>query len=205
MPSAMSSTFHLCRVSWTALHPHCHTSHSCHAFTVSTSAIQLFLFPEATLCPRLFTLCASHMPSVACSAIHLFFVFLEHLHTLFFSPVCRTGCHSSFLLFWGILALRLPTICTTIQKQLQPATLTIFPSRKFLHCSFSYQSAYLPSISYHLFFFISHFLCESFHWHDPSSLHTLYHHLLSHLTLCFPHSSLSIITHYPHLHYLFTY
>ena len=31
MPSATSSTFHLYRVSWAALHPHCHTSHSCHA------------------------------------------------------------------------------------------------------------------------------------------------------------------------------
>ena len=77
MPSATSSTFHLYRVSWAALHPHCPTSQSCHAFTAFTSAIQLFLFPEASLCPHLFTLCAPHMPSVACSAIHLLFVFLS--------------------------------------------------------------------------------------------------------------------------------
>ena len=126
VPSATSSTFHLYRVSWAALHPDRHTSHSCHAFTVSNSAIQLFLFPETSLCPHPFTLCASQMPYVACFAIHLFFVFPEHLHTLFPShsmrcvlcALCRTSCHSSFLLFWGILAFPyFHILCTSCSYQ----------------------------------------------------------------------------------------
>ena len=165
MPSATSSTFHLYRVSWAALHPHCHTtSHSCHAFTVLTSTIQLFLFPEASLCPHLFTRCASHMLSVACSATHLFFVFsrasahpflftfhvmclmclMPHQLPFIFSPLLR---HPSIPIFsHSMQFMWLPTICTTIQQQLQPATLTIFPSRRFLCCSFSY---FLSSVLFH--------------------------------------------------------
>ena len=64
---ALCCIFHLSSLSsfMGSFAPHCHTSHSCHAFTVSTSAIQLFQFPEASLHPHLFTFCASHMPSVA--------------------------------------------------------------------------------------------------------------------------------------------
>ena len=71
VPSDTSSAFHLYRVSWAALHPHCHTSHSCHAFTVSTSAIQLFLFPILfSLCSHLFTsaLCISY--AICCMFCH---------------------------------------------------------------------------------------------------------------------------------------
>ena len=135
------------------------------------------------LCVPIFSpvLCASHMPSVACSvhspvlcfsraSAHPFlFTFhamrlmclMSHQLLFIFSPLLG---HPSIPMFsHSMHFMQLPTICTTIQQQLQLATLTIFPSRKFLRCSFSYQLAYLRSISYHLFFFISHFLCESFH------------------------------------------
>ena len=66
------------------------------------------------------------------------------------------------------------SICTTIQQQqqqFQPANLSIFPSCMFL--------------------------CRSFSYGIPSSLHTLYHHLLSHLILCFLHRSQITFNHCP--------
>ena len=96
------------------------------------------------------------------------------------------------------------TTCTTIQQQLQPANLSIFHSCMFLCHSFSYQLTYQRSICSCLFFFISHFIGS--HSIDiPASPYTLYHHLLSHLTLRSPRRLHSVIPHYPHSYYCFPY
>ena len=162
------------------------------------------------------------MPSVTCSAIQLFFVFLEHLHTLLslhsmrciLCALCFISCHLSFLLLWGIPASPYFHILCISCGYLPYAPLVnnSFSQQTFQSFFLACPSVVLSVISYHthIQFLIVHSfsLVTSFVSHStgiPSSVYTLYHHLLSHLIFCFPHRSHSIIAHYPHSHYCFTY
>ena len=153
-------------------------SPSFHFLCISYAICCMFCY-SAFLC---FSRASAHPPLFAFHAMHLMCL-TPHQLPFIFSPTLE---HPGVPIFsHSMHFMWLPTICTIIQQQLQPANLSIFPSCMFLCHSFSYQSAYLHSISYHLFFFISHFLCESFHWHSVISPHPLSPSTLS------PHSLLS--------------
>ena len=153
-----SPSFHFLFISCAICGTFCHSAFPC--------------FSRASAYPYIFTFHAMHL---MCLMPHL-------LPFIFSSPLG----HSSipiFSHFMHFMCLR--TTCTTIQQQLQPANLSIFPSCMFLCHSFSYQLTYLHSISSRLFFFISCFLCESFQWYSIISPHPLLPSTLSpHPSLC---------------------
>ena len=160
-----------------------------------------------------------HIPSII-----QFYFFSGNLHTLLFSrsmlcilcALCRTSCHSFFLL-WGILAsLYFHILCVSCgYLHMHHYSTTASASKplnfSFLHVQLSFFQLSLRIQTFN--FLLSVLVCSfssvtSFVSNSigiPSSLHTLYNHLLSHLILCFLHRSHSIIVHYPHSHYHFTY
>ena len=167
MPSATSSTFHLYRVSWAALHlivTHpIHAKHSLFRLQPFSSSnflrhvcIPIFSLSVHLICHLL------HVPSV----IQFFFVFLQHLHTLLslHSMLCIlcalrcTSCHSSFLLLWGILASPyfhiLCISCGYVHKHHYSTTASASKplNRSFLHVPLSF---FQLSVSITTFIFLS--------------------------------------------------
>ena len=137
------------------------------------------------------------MPSVCTFCPFTFFVFLELLHTpvSLHSMLCIL-CILSYLIhfFFSSGAFKRTHIFTLYESyvptyhlhQLQLPNLSIFPFCMFLCNFFSNQLTYLHSISSCLFFFISCFLCESFHWHSIISPHPLSQSTLSPPPSLFP-------------------